>query len=69
MGTRSPPMEINQLKLLVPVFSLHETEFLRSVCLFFQPPGNIQYAALVIGGSFLIEGTSHGIIVLHFWSF
>jgi len=35
---------------------------------FVQPPENIQYAALVIGGSFLIEGTNHGITDLDCWT-
>lgn len=30
----------------------------------FQPPENMQFAALVIGGSFLIEGTGIFILVL-----
>lgn len=34
-----------------------------------QPPENIQYAALVIGGSFVIEGINHCFMVLADWFF
>lgn len=30
----------------------------------FQPPGNIGYASLVIGGSFIIEGINIKLIIL-----